>query len=99
MHHTLPPSDATRLRVQHRTMREYCIERNYIDAEDTPSRRAIRNAINDMDHEEGRVLRSRLRDRMETLTELMDGDGKSFDEPHIEHKDLAPEVCIPDFDK
>lgn len=78
---SIDPADATRLRVQHRTMRDFCVERNALDEGETYSRKDIRAAIHEMDHTEVTVLKSRLGRRMRKLTELMDGEPKSFEEP------------------
>jgi hypothetical protein len=63
-------------------MREFCIERNALDDDESHSRKDIRAAIHEMGHQEVKVLKSRLRRRMRRLTDLMDGERKTFDEPH-----------------
>jgi type II secretory pathway predicted ATPase ExeA len=83
-----------KLRVKFDTEREFAVERKLIDDDPSISRAEIREAILSCSAAERRVLKSRLRKRLQRIDELMATPRKTFEEPLVTTEDLQDGVHL-----
>jgi hypothetical protein len=81
-------ADIARSRVAYFTQVEFLTNHNVLDDADGVTRKDIEDAVTRLTPAEREVLTERLQENRRRLTDLMDGDRKQFDEPHVVEDDV-----------
>lgn len=87
------PADAQRLRVEYTTQKAFLTDHGVIPENSHPSRQDIRDGIRRLTPGERTILQKRLTENRRRLTDLMDGERKTFDEPHADADDLPDDYA------
>jgi len=86
-----------KLQLKFDTRYEFCLERGYIDPDEAITQADLRDILTSIPRHERMLFESRMARKMEAFDDIVSGERKTFDEPHIEHDDLIDDVWIPSF--
>lgn len=88
----LTAEQEVKLRATYSIKFDTLVEFGVLDADSTPTRRALNEYVHSLGRQEQKILERRLNDAMDRVDDILEGDQQSFDEPHIEHEDLVDGV-------